>query len=167
MAGALMAILGCGNSSQLETVDTLDIERYLGTWYELARLPNNFEKGLICVTANYSIKENGKIQVINRGRKESDPSKVKESRGTAWVPDPANPGQLKVRFFWPFAGDYYVMKLGPDYKYALVGSPSRDYLWILCRNKRLDGPTINSLLEFAAQKGFDMEQLEWIDQSCG
>lgn len=163
---ASISLFGCRKSAELGTVDSLDLDQYMGTWYELSRLPNSFEKGLVCVTADYSIKDNGKIEVINRGRKESDPSEVKESKGTAWIPDPEKPGQLKVRFFWPFAGDYYIIKLGPDYKYALVGSPSRDYLWILCRNKRLDGPTINSLLELAAQKGFDVEQLEWVDQSC-
>ena len=158
--------LGCNSNPDLETVDEVDIEKYMGTWHELARLPNSFEKGLVCVTANYSIKDNGKIRVVNAGHKESDISKTKESTGTAWVPDPAKPGQLKVRFFWPFAGDYYIMKLGPDYKYSLVGSPSRKYLWILARNKRLDGTTINEILEYAHDRGFDVEQLEWIDQSC-
>jgi lipocalin len=163
---ATLTLMSCGENETLETVDQLDLEKYQGTWFELARLPNSFEKGLTCVTANYTIKDNGKVEVINRGHKESDPSKIKESKGTAWVPNPDEPGQLKVRFFWPFAGDYYVIKLGPDYKYALVGSPSREYLWILCRNRRLDGPTINELLELAAARGFDVEQLEWVGQSC-
>ena len=162
----VFSIFSCGSNAELDTVDELDLEKYSGTWYEIARLPNNFEKNLICVTANYSIKDNSKVQVINKGHREDNPSKLKESKGTAWVPDSDEPGRLKVSFFWPFAGDYYVMQLDPDYKYSLVGSPTRKYLWILCRNKRLDGPTINKLMEYAAEQGFDVEQLEWIDQSC-
>ena len=107
------------------------------------------------MTATYEIKSNGKIRVINRGQKIDKPGKVKESKGTAWVPDASRPGQLKVRFFWPFAGDYYVMKLNSNYEYALVGDPSRKYLWILSRSPDLDKRTIQNLKAIAAERGFN------------
>ena len=101
-------------SQPLETVKTLDITKYAGTWYEIARLPNRFEKKLECVSATYELIENGKVKVINRGISTEDHSQKKEITGKAWVPDVAFPGQLKVQFFWPFAGKYWVIDLGPE-----------------------------------------------------
>ncbi len=162
----IMCLFGCSSNKNLETVDHVDLNKYRGKWYEIARLPNSFEKGLVCVTANYSIKDNGKIEVLNRGHKESDKSKIKQSKGTAWVPDTDEPGRLKVSFFWPFAGDYYIMALDDGYDHALVGSPSRKYLWILARHKKLPDNITSELLALAASSGFDVDKLEWIDQTC-
>ena len=159
-------LLSCSSSKQLDTVENIDFEQYQGTWYEIARFPNTFEKGLTCVTAQYTIKENGKITVLNEGHKLEDLSKIKKSEGTAWVPDINDPGKIKVSFFWPFAGDYQIMYLNEDYKYALVGSPTLDYLWILSRSKTLDKATIEKLQSEAAKQGFKVERLEFINQSC-
>ena len=163
---SLISLLSCQSTKELKTVTEVDISKYAGKWYEIARLPNRFEKGMICVTANYSIREDGKIEVINQGHSEENPTEVKKAKGVAWVPDSTEPGRLKVSFFRPFYGRYYIIALDKDYKYALVGNPSREYLWILARTKSLDSSIYNELLNTAKQNGFAIEKLIKIDQSC-
>jgi len=152
------------SKAPLDTVPNVDIEKYSGTWYEIARLPNSFEKGLKCVTATYSLKENGKIKVENRGVKAD--GKVSDIEGTAWQSDGEYPGRLKVRFFWPFSGDYYIMKLADDYSYSLVGSPSWKFLWILSRSKSISDETKSELLQYAKDRGFAVENMEMILHDC-
>ena len=161
----LLALFGCSSSQQLATVKNVDLEKYAGKWYEITKLPNMFEKGLTCVTATYSLKKNGEIEVKNRGFKK-DKNKWKDITGSAKVPDRKKPGELKVTFFWPFYGDYYIMELGENYEYALVGDPSRKYLWILCREPKLDADIKAKLIEIARAEGFAVEELEDNDQSC-
>ncbi len=150
----------------LNTVKTVDLEKYAGKWYEIARLPNSFEKGLKCTTANYTLRKNGKITVINTGHLIINPNKTKKSKGKAWIPNKAFPGQLKVSFFWPFAGDYYIIELDSDYQYALIGEPSRKYLWILNRTKVMTDITFNKLLKKAKESGFNVEKIIKIQQDC-
>jgi lipocalin len=164
-AFCLFCIMSCTAPKELYTVSELDLEKYKGTWYEIARLPNSFEKGLKCVTANYSIKDNGKINVLNKGYS-TKKEKYKTANGTAWVPDSKYPARLKVRFFWPFAGNYYVITLDEDYSYALVGDPSRKYLWVLSRTKILDRDIFNELLDVAASKGFEVSSMIRVEQDC-
>jgi len=154
------------NPEKLATVEQVDIDKYSGTWYEIARLPNSFEKDMKCVTATYSLKDNGKIKVLNRGFVPGSSGKWKNARGTAWVPDEQFPGRLKVTFFWPFAGDYYIMVLDEEYQYALVGDPSRKYLWVLARHPSLDQAKYNKLLEHAQKEGFDIQQILEVEQDC-
>lgn len=161
----LASIMSCSPKLALPTVDNVDIDQYQGKWYEIARLPNSFEKGLSCVTAEYTIKKNGKINVLNKGYF-SKKNKWKSSKGTAWVPNAAISGQLKVSFFWPFAGDYYIIALADDYSYALVGAPDRNYLWVLSRSKTLDETIFEQLVQIAKNQDFDTSKLEKIDQSC-
>ncbi len=158
--------LSCNSYKDLLTVPALDVERYSGTWYEIARLPNRFEKGLECVTATYTLRKDGRITVHNRGYKTGDPSEIKEIRGVAWTPDTDHPARLKVRFFWPFAGDYQVIALDEEYRYALVGDPSRKYLWVLSRTPRLAPAIYNRLLETAEKQGFDTSLVTLIRQDC-
>ena len=113
--GALLGLISCKASMELQTVEKVDIDSYLGTWYEIARLPNSFEKGLECVTATYSLKENGKIEVLNKGYSAEKKKGFDTAKGTAWIPDPDYPGRLKVTFFWPFSGDYYIISLDEAY----------------------------------------------------
>ena len=160
---AMLSILSC-SKAPLETVGQVDIQEYSGTWYEITRLPNSFEKGLKCVTATYTLKDNGKIKVENKGVR-SD-GKVSDIEGTAWQPSSDHPGRLKVRFFWPFSGDYYIMKLADDYSYALVGSPSRKFLWVLSRTVNMEDETISSLLGYAKENGFATDKMEMIQHDC-
>lgn len=160
-------LLSCKDSKdELSTVSPVNLEKYAGTWYEIARLPNRFEKGLECVTATYTLRNDGKIEVINKGRKIGDSKRISKIKGTAWVPDKSYPGRLKVRFFWPFSGNYYILELDKDYRYALVGEPSRKYLWVLSKDKNLDSDIFNSLLEKAEKSGFNTARVIKINQDC-
>ena len=152
---------------ELKTVEQVDFNKYLGKWYEIVRLPNNFEKGLVCTTAEYSLRDDGKIKVINRGHKEDDLSKVKEATGKAWRPDVNEPGRLKVQFFWPFSGGYYIFHLDTlNYQYALVGEPGRNYFWLLSRTPVVEESLYNELLDIAAQNGFDTAKFYKTPQIC-
>jgi lipocalin len=135
---------------------------YAGKWYEIARLPHRFEKDLTHVTATYSLKENGKIGVLNEGRKKN--GKHTSIEGKAYVPDPARPGLLKVSFFLFFYGDYRIILLDPDYRWAVVMGKNRDYLWFLSRSPAMDAPLFDRLTAFAKEKGFDTEPLQKVPQ---
>lgn len=161
----MISFLSCRTTQDLPTVESVELTRYQGLWYEIARLPNSFEKGLECVTATYTLKSNGKIEVLNRGYSEEKGS-YRSARGTARVPDPDEPGKLKVSFFWPFSGDYYILLLDEQYQYALVGAPSRKYLWVLSRTKVLDAALYVRLMDHAEQHGFDTDQVRETSQEC-
>ena len=160
----LFAILaGCGpagNFPPLQTVSSVDLPRYLGLWYEIAKLPNSFEKDCVAVTATYSQLPNGEIKVLNQCRIKTLNGKLKKAEGRAWVIDPATNAKLKVRFFWPFSGDYWILELGANYEYALVGDPSRNFLWILSREPKMPDPLYQEILGKAKQKGFDTGKVE-------
>lgn len=163
----MLSLTACKNEQKgLPTAKELDLTKYAGTWYEIARLPNSFEKGLECVTATYTILPNGKVEVLNKGYTNADTSKSKSIKGVAWVPDNNYPGRLKVRFFWLFSGKYWVIALDKDYNYALVGDPSRKYLWILSKSSTLDNQTHTTLVNIAKENGFDVEKLMMVNQSC-
>jgi len=160
----LMILSGCRSTAPLYTVGQLDVQRYSGTWYEIARITHRFEKGLEKVSATYTLRNDGKITVLNQGTKDADPEVVKTAKGVAWVPDPSKPAQLKVSFFWPFTGNYWIIDLDAGYQHALVGDPSRKYLWILSRTKTMDDITYKRLTDIAAKAGFDISKLDRIQQ---
>jgi len=147
-------------------VSTVDLHRYMGTWYEIARLPNFFERKLKCPTATYTLREDGKITVLNAGNYITDPHKHTSSKGIAWIPDIKSPAKLKVQFFWPFSGDYWIMDLDKDYRYVLIGDPSRKYLWILAREKKLDESIYRILLQKAIDNGYDVKSIIKVEQDC-
>jgi lipocalin len=146
------------------TVKELDLNRYLGTWYEIARFPHSFEKGLVGVTANYSLRADGKIRVINKGYENSLNGKLSVAEGKAKIPDKADPGKLKVSFFWIFYADYYVLELDAEYKYVMIGSSSPKYFWILSRTPQMDESTYNMLLDKARTRGYNLDKLEKVQQ---
>jgi lipocalin len=147
-------------------VATVDLDRYAGTWYEIARLPNSFERKLKCASANYTLRGDGKITVLNKGYYITDPQRSNTAKGVAWIPDKNSPAKLKVQFFWPFSGNYWIIDLDKDYKYVLVGDPSFKYLWILCREKKMDESTYNMLLNKAVENGFDVKSIIRVEQDC-
>lgn len=147
-------------------VTSVDLTRYAGTWYEIARLPNSFERNLKCITATYTLRTDGKINVLNKGHKIKDPEKINSANGLAWVPDKSAPAKLKVRFFWPFSGDYWILYLDKEYRHVLVGDPSYKYLWILSRNSRMDESTYYMLTEKAKEQGYDTTPMIRVDQNC-
>jgi len=165
---AIIILTSCSQPMKtLTTVPGVDLNKYTGKWYEIARLPNSFEKGLICCTAEYNLRDDGKIKVVNAGHKEDEPGKVKSVTGKAWVPDPNEPGRLKVQFFWPFAGGYYIFHLDKEnYRYALVGDPSRKYLWILTRQPDIDEALYQELVDVARKNDFAVEEILRVRQDC-
>lgn len=145
------------------TVNQLNLEQYMGTWYEIARFDHRFERGLTHAQARYSFKENGTVRVDNTGWKDG---KFKRSVGKAFAPDPGGqPGLLRVSFFGPFYSDYRVMMLSADYKYALVGSKSKNYLWILARSPEVSQDVLDSILEVAKCRGYDTDKLIWVNHT--
>jgi apolipoprotein D and lipocalin family protein len=142
----------------LEPVRGFETERYLGRWYEIARLDHSFERGLSRVTADYSRRDDGGIRVLNRGYDETGGA-WKEAEGKAYTLGEADVASLKVSFFGPFYGGYHVIALDPGYRWALVAGPSRDYLWILARAPELDPAIYARLVAQADAGGFPVEQL--------
>jgi len=161
--------LGCNNSAKtqsqvMKTVENVDLQRYMGTWYEIARFPHSFEKGLFGVTATYTLKKNGKVEVLNQGYKDSLTGKLKRAKGFAKVPDPNVPGRLMVYFFWPFGGEYLILDLDENYQHVLVGSSSKNYLWILSRSMQMSDTTYYNIVTKAKSLGFDTSKLEKVTQ---
>ncbi|PKP34176.1 MAG: lipocalin [Bacteroidetes bacterium HGW-Bacteroidetes-17] len=146
------------------TVQNFELEKYLGKWYEIARFPHSFEKGLVGVTATYSIRADGKIKVVNQGYKNSLDGKLKTAIGKAYIPNPDDPAKLKVSFFLFFYGDYYIMELDSDYQWVLIGSSSSKYFWILSRTPKLEIKVLEMLLMNAKNRGYDTEQLIFVLQ---
>lgn len=139
----------------LRTVEQVDLSRYLGRWYEIARLPNRFQKNCLNSRADYSLRDDGDITVLNSCEDRQDGS-LRQSSGRAWVVDPATNARLKVSFFWPFRGDYWIIELGSRYEYAVVGTPNRRYFWILSREQTMDSSLYEAILQRAGQQGFDI-----------
>jgi apolipoprotein D and lipocalin family protein len=158
------------NSSQSQkapsVVSEVDLNRYKGMWYEIARLPNFFERKLKCTSATYTLRDDGRITVLNKGNYLTDPNKSTSSQGVAWIPDKNSPAKLKVQFFWPFSGDYWILELDKEYKYVLVGDPGHKYLWILARDKKMDEMTYNMLLSKAVENGYDVKTIIRVEQDC-
>lgn len=154
------------NSQMIDqtTVKELDLNRYLGTWYEIARFPHSFEKNLVGVTATYSMRDDGKIKVVNEGYKNTLDGEQSKVIGKAKIPDKAEPGKLKVSFFWFFYGDYYVLELDADYQYVMLGSSSDKYFWILSRTPKLAPDVYEMLLEKARKRGYNLESLYKVPQ---
>jgi len=140
------------------TVARVELNRYLGQWYEIARYPNRFQKNCLESRALYRLRDDGDIEVINSCRDVRD-GREREAKGRAWVVDQESNARLKVSFFWPFRGDYWILDLGPSYEYAVVGTPNRKYLWILARAPVMDDELYAALLRRVAEQGFDPTRL--------
>jgi apolipoprotein D and lipocalin family protein len=148
---------------KLEPVSGFDLNRYLGKWYEIARLPNPFEKELVNVTATYSLRSDGKVKVVNEGYKQTRLGKHKVAVGKAKFAKSPDRGYLRVSFFWIFYGDYVIIELDPDYHYAMVAS-SHKYLWILAREPKMDSAVLDNLIKRAQELGFDTSKLYFTPQ---
>ncbi len=140
-------------------VKELVLEKYLGTWYEIARYDHSFERNLVGVTATYSMREDGMIKVVNAGYKKTLDGKRSEAIGKAKIPNSEEPSKLKVSFFWIFYGDYFVLELDPDYQWAVIGSSSDKYLWILSRTPQMDADLYQGLLDGLTGRGYDVSRL--------
>ena len=143
----------------LDTVPRVDLDRYVGKWYEIASFPQWFQKGCVASTATYTLRKDGNIDVLNQCRKETLDGKLKDAKGKAWVVDRTSNARLKVRFFWPFSGDYWIIDLADDYQYAVVGHPKRNYLWILSRTPHMDQAVYDGILERLKKQHYDVSRL--------
>jgi len=161
----LFNLAGCSNiPSGADAVRNFDVNRYLGKWYEIARLDHSFERGLTDVYTTYALRKDGGIDVLNRGL-DKDSGKWKEVRGRAYFVKGETVGRLKVTFFWPFYGGYNVISLDHEnYSYAMVCGPTRSYLWILAREKTLSKSIIDKLVKAAEDSGFKVEELIFVEQ---
>lgn len=148
----------------VETVPYVDLQRYLGKWYEVASFPQRFQKGCTATTAEYSLRDNGKIKVLNSCHLNTVDGPLKSATGTAHVVDHKTNAKLKVTFFWPFYGDYWILDLGENYEYAMVGDSSRKYLWFLSRTPAVDPLVFEHLKKKAEQLGFDLSKLQITEQ---
>jgi apolipoprotein D and lipocalin family protein len=142
--------------SELDVVPHVELSKYLGKWFEIAHLPAKFQEGCNETTATYTLLDNGAISVLNECKKNG---KMKLAKGKAKVVDKTTNAKLKVTFFWPFYGDYWIIKLGDDYNYAVVGTPNREYLWILSRTPQMDDKLFSELANFVKSKAFSVENL--------
>jgi len=154
-------LLACQTANApLRVVNEIDLTRYAGQWYEIASFPQRFQHGCVATTANYTLRDDGRIRVENQCRDGSFDAELRRAEGVAWVTDPtASQAKLKVQFFWPFSGDYWVIELDPQYRYAVVGHPSRNYLWILSRTPTMEPADYEELLVRIRAHGYDLERL--------
>ena len=157
---------GCtGAPDGVEPVSGFELQRYLGTWYEIARLDHSFERGLSQVTAEYSMRDDGGVRVVNRGYNAAR-GEWQEAVGKAYFTGESDVGQLKVSFFGPFYGGYNIVELDKsEYRYSLVAGPDRDYLWILSRTPQMDASDVERLVGIAADLGFATDALIFVDQA--
>lgn len=160
----LLSLMGCARvPAGIEVVDGFEVDRYLGRWYEIARLDHSFERGLSRVTADYSRRDDGGIRVVNRGFDQSS-GRWKEAEGRAYLAGTPGEGRLKVSFFGPFYGAYNILALDhQNYGYALVSGPTRNYLWILSREPTLDSRLLAELVGKAEGWGFAVDRLIYVE----
>jgi len=148
------------NAQVLETVSYVDLNKYAGKWYEIASYPQRFQKGCYCTTAEYTWSEKGYVIVENRCNKDSVTGKQSSIKGKAFVVKNSGNAKLKVQFFWPFTGKYWIIDLADDYTYAVVSHPNKKYLWILSRTSKMDEKVYQQILSRLNEKGFDLSKLQ-------
>lgn len=164
---SLIGLTSCASSDpskslNTQTVSKLDVKRYMGQWYEIARFDHTFERGLEGNTALYELNDDGTIKVTNSGYKGDLEGKLKQSVGKARCPNPDIPGALEVAFFMNFYAPYYIMELSEDYSYALVGSKTDKYLWILSRTPEMNPSDLDFVLSRAKERGYNTDDLIWV-----
>jgi apolipoprotein D and lipocalin family protein len=164
----LIGLLGAGcaptttarlHLPELQTVPRVDLGRYVGTWHEIANFPQSFQRGCTATSATYTLRGDGQIDVVNRCRKGSPGGPEKVARGLARAVDRSSNAKLEVSFFRPFWGDYWIVDLGADYEYAVVGHPGRDYLWILSRTPTMEAEVYEAIVRRLAAQGYETNRL--------
>jgi apolipoprotein D and lipocalin family protein len=172
-AAGAVSVAGCATADPLiASVEALEVERYMGRWYDVASYPQRFQEGCQCTTATYTLEENGDVRVANACRVDSPREDETGIEGRAWVPDAARPGELLVQFFWPIPGaDYWVVRLdepeiegGAPYTLAIVSEPQMDTLWVLSREPVLSEARFAEVEAWLDEKGFDLARLKRVPQ---
>lgn len=150
--------------AETKTVEYVDLSRYLGDWYEVASIPQSFSKGCFCTRARYGLRDDAKISVYNTCNKGSISGDLSEANGVARVSDTKTNAKLRVSFFWPFSGDYWIIGLDQDYRYAVVSNRTGTTLWILSRTPVLDSTLLTEALTTATNNGIDITKLHYTEQ---
>lgn len=162
-------VAACGGPeeirSDLTTVNELDLKRYEGRWYDVADFPQRFQMDCVCTRANYSINPLGEVTVFNSCRTGSPEGRQQSIVGRARLPDPDQPGRLKVSFFPPFESDYWVIERGADYEYAVVSDPEKSTLWVLSRTPTMEPAVMAGIRQRLEQQGFDLSRLTEVSQA--
>lgn len=151
-------------SQSLQTVANVDLKRYAGKWYEIASYPQRFQKGCTCTTAEYTATDKGYIIVENRCNKDSVTGKQSYIKGKAFIEENSGNAKLKVQFFWPFRGKYWIIDLADDYSYVVVSHPNKKYLWILSRTVKMSEIIYQQITNRLKEKGFDLSKLQTTKQ---
>jgi len=147
-------------SQTLQTVPYVDLQKYQGKWYEIASYPQRFQKGCHCTTAEYTLSSEGFVIVENKCNKDSVTGKLSYIKGKAFVVKNSGNAKLKVQFFWPFKGKYWIIDLADDYSYAVVSHPNRKYLWILSRTPKMTNAVYQQIISRLKEKGFDLSKIQ-------
>ncbi len=163
-AAVALANVGAAPRAPLELVPALDLDRYLGRWYETARYQHSFEKNIVGATAEYSLLPDGRVQVVNSGFKKTLDGAYTSVKAVAWRPDASKPGALKVKFFGLFTSDYLVFGLADDYSWAVVGNNDRKFLWFLTREPEVSPEVLDQMKSIAATQGYDLSKLYLVPQ---
>lgn len=159
----LMLQTSC-RSQTLQTVPYVDLKKYAGKWYEIASFPQLFQKNCNCTTAEYTLTDKGFVIVENRCNKDSISGKQSYIKGKVFVVENSGNAKLKVQFFWPLKGEYWIIDLADDYSYAVVGHPNRKYLWILSRTAKINDATYQQIIARIKEKGFDISKIKRTNQ---
>ena len=165
-AGLGLTACSSGPPPQDHSVAQVDLLRYMGRWYEIASYQPSFQKDCFCTTADYGLMRDGTIAITNACRKGSPTGQEDMVIGTAKVVRGSRGSRLKVSLQWPFEGDYWIVGLGPEYEWALVGHPQKKYLWVLARKPVMDEALYESLKAKAAELGYDVSRLKKTVQTC-
>jgi apolipoprotein D and lipocalin family protein len=152
------AAAGAPAPTPVQSIENVDLPRFMGRWYEIARLPNRFQKGCAGSETDFSLRDDGQITVIYTCRNGKDGSS-RLSKGHAWVIDPASNARLKISFFWPFRSDYWIIELGREYEYTVIASPNRKYLWILSRTPSMSDDLYADIMKEVERQGFDTKDV--------
>ena len=159
-------LIACKTPLPLATVPNVELKKYAGTWYEIASFPMKFQKNCACTTADYTLSDKGYVIVKNRCQ-DNKSGNIKKIQGKAFVGKEGNNARLKVQFFPPFKAPYYIIALDTDaYYYAAVGTPDRNYLWILCRDAVMDSTLYQGITDSVKKLGFDTKRLKMTHQGC-
>jgi apolipoprotein D and lipocalin family protein len=151
----------CNNVQDLNTVSQVDLNKYVGKWYEIAAFPQSFQKDCYCSTAEYTLSSNKEyVEIENSCNKDSIQGKQVTIKGKAFVEKNSGNARLQVQFFWPFRGKYWIIDLADDYSYAVIGHPNRDYLWILSRTPAMAEPLYQEILNRVQTQGFDIRKIK-------
>jgi len=160
MAITLISLFSaCAQKERITTVPNVDVKKYAGKWYEIATFPQRFQKGCHCTTAEYTLTDKGYLIVENRCNKDKVDGEQSYIKGKAFIVENSGNAKLKVQFFWPFKGNYWIIDLADDYSYAVVSDPSMKYLWILCRTPKMEESVYQAILTRLAEKGYDLSKL--------